>query len=83
MKKRKEGLELPKLMMSDYKVLHLPTDWTVACCDCGLTHKFIFSVDTDEEHLIVEVLRDDKMTSFCRRKKRHLFMRRKKKKGKE
>ena len=73
-------LEIPKNMTSDYKVVHLPSEWSFVCCDCGLAHRYEMSLDSTEKHLVIKVLRDNELTAHCRRHEKQLFVRRKKKK---
>lgn len=43
-------------------------EWLLACCDCGLVHRFSFIVDGDR--LFIRGWREDELTDKERKKKK-------------
>ena len=60
--------------LEDGVIVAVPKNWYLACCDCGLIHKFEFRVGkvepTDKEQtLIVQIHRENRRTAAHRRGK--------------
>lgn len=52
-------------------ILYKEQDWLLGCCDCGLIHKYHFTIDPDDQdRMLIQGWRMDELTKKERARKK-------------